>query len=113
MIQIYRPPNHTDDDHRYALVVDGGDGGIELYDQGGELRDLDELPDGWVEQVPVDKLLRPERDRFYGFTDHGHPVGPKPEDVEWPDLVARCGALAGCPACRADAGRLREVAARG
>lgn len=55
MIQIYRPPNHTDDDHRYALVVDGGDGGIELYEQGGELHDVTHLPDGWIEQVPVDQ----------------------------------------------------------
>lgn len=52
-------------------------------------------------------------DRFYGFTDHGHPVGPKPDDVEAPDLVARCGALAGCPSCRADAGRLRQETDRG
>ena len=52
MMQIFRPPNHTDEDHRYALVFDDGDRGIEVYDQGGECYDMERVPAGWVEQTP-------------------------------------------------------------
>jgi len=51
---------------------------------------------------------------FVGFTDHGHAVGsPVPDDVPWPDAVARCGGPVVCGACALDAARLRKGAGRG